>query len=191
MDSPRRRRIGRLLQLAIVAVGVISAIVWISRKTSFRDHVQISTTPTDTAPPAALGGGDMRIVSTDTALALTLRGDRLMAGLSEQMVARIRSRVMTEGRGSEGGGSGAAFGDMIRRTVAGAMGTQLAFPLSDVRQVRGEGGRVFIDRTAGESTELFQNVKIDGEGGDSRFRPEDIDALAEAVRARKAELGQR
>lgn len=132
-----------------------------------------------------LGPGDIRIVNEDNAVELTLVGDRITAGLSDQVVNKVRRELDTTGRNESG--IGANIANMVKGAVANSIGSRVAFPLSDVKDVRYEDGRLVFEWK--KEHRIFDQSKVNGKRTDESFRPDDARRFVDAVRARKRQLG--
>jgi hypothetical protein len=186
MDSANRRRVGRLLQIGIVMVGLLVIGSWAYRKVGVRERVQFEMPAAPaTETSRALGPGDLRIYSLDSAVAVTLSGDRLLAGLSEKTTAEVRSRMERESS-RDTSGLGGAIAGMVKRTVATAIGTQMVYPLAEIREVRFDDGYIVLEKDGGGTTRLFENVKVDGSRENGRFRAEDVRSLNAALLQRRS-----
>jgi hypothetical protein len=96
----------------------------------------------------ALGPGDIRIATTDSAVEIALIGDSLVAGLGASTRNKIKSA--TDTNGVSGTGIGASFERMIKSTVANALDHELEIPISEISRVEYENGLlVFYDKKGG------------------------------------------
>jgi hypothetical protein len=134
------------------------------------------------AAPAPLGPGDVRIVTADSGIDLALIGDSISTGLSPYALDKVRRD--TDTAKVTGTGFGASIEKMVKGAVAGAIGTRVAFPLSAVKDVRYEGGRLQFE-WAGTPVNLFEHSKVNGRPVLESFPPDDARRFVEAVRARK------
>ena len=130
----------------------------------------------------SLGEGDVRIVASNGGVDLALIGDSISTGLSAQALRTVRAE--TDTAAVSGTGFGAQIEKMVKGTVQGAVGTRIAFPISDVREVRYDGEKLVFEWT-GKPRTLFDKTKIDGKPLLASFAPEDARRFAEAVNARK------
>lgn len=130
----------------------------------------------------SLAEGDVRIVSTNGGIDLALIGDSISTGLSPQALRTVRQE--TDTASVSGTGLGAQIERAVKGTVQGAIGKRVAFPITDVREVRYEGGTLVFD-WVGEPRKLLENTKIDGKPLLASFAPEDARRFAAAVNARK------
>lgn len=136
----------------------------------------------------SLGPGDMRIYNADSSVDLVLVGDRITAGLSERVLADVRRS--TDSSASTDSGLGGAIATLVKKTVATALSTRVAFPLADLNDVRYDGRRLVFDWKRGRSNDLFSASRVNGRRTDDSFRAPDAERFVEAVRERKRELGQ-
>lgn len=133
-------------------------------------------------PPTPLGPGDVRIVTVDSGIDLALLGDSISAGLSPYALGKVRRE--TDTATVTGTGFGASIEKMVKGAVAGAIGTRVAFPLTAVKDVRYDAGRLQFE-WAGKPTNLFENTKVNGRPVLESFAPDDARGFVAAVRARK------
>lgn len=177
---------GLLIVLALGTVGL-----WASRRFGRPRHmVHVERQ----APAAdALGPGDVRIYSRDSALDVVLVGDRILAGLSPKTIDRVRTRVEAS-RTRDSSGLGAMIAGQVRSAVASNIGVHVMYPLSEVRDLSFRDGHLYLVRTDGSETEVLGNVRVndDAVGGRSGqgivVSEDDAQRFIAAVRARQAEL---
>ena len=180
-----RRLIASLVRSGLVVLAVVVVIAWFTRHMPHRRHMQVQV-QSEAVPPAVLGPGDLRIYNTDSSVDLTLAGDKILAGLSEKTVAKVKSGLDSATRRDSGaGGLGASIGQIVRNSVAGAIGTHAVFPLADIRDIRDDDGRIFVDWTDGGHHELFESTKVNGVKASKSFDPADVKRFVAAVRTRK------
>jgi hypothetical protein len=182
MANPSRRLVAGLIRLALVILAIVIVAGYVKRKRHRDFHVATA------AAPDSLGAGDLRIYNTDSTVDLVLQGDRILAGLSPKMVEQIKAKIDTS-TSKDSSGLGASIGNIVKRSVAGAIGTHAAFPLAEVRDLRYVNGQVRFDWTDGRERQIFENTDINGTKASKSFREEDVQRLIAAVRARKAESG--
>jgi hypothetical protein len=161
--------------LAIAFVGG-----YFARKRSGSTHVRVRT---EAAVLDSLAPGDMRIYNADSTVDLVLKGDEILAGLSPQTVAKIQNQLDTSAS-RDTIGIGASISQIVKKSVAGAIGTHAAFPLSDIRDIRYEGDQIVFDWRDGGKHQIFGGTKINNGRVSSSFRREDAERFVEAVRAR-------
>jgi hypothetical protein len=140
---------------------------------------------TEAAVLDSLAPGDMRIYNTDSTVDLVLKGDEILAGLSPKTVAKIQGQLDTSASGDTSG-IGASISQIVKKSVAGAIGTHAAFPLSDIRDIRYEGEQIVFDWKGGGKHQIFGSTKVNGGRVSNSFRREDAERFVEAVRARLA-----
>ncbi len=128
--------------------------------------------------------GDVVITTTNGEVSLALIGDSVLMGLSERTLRKVGESTDTTALKARDG-----FGAWMEKTVKGAvqrgLSYRIAYPLSDVQNVRYEDGGIRFD-LRDEKTFSFDNVKVD----DKRpaldaFSQEDAQRFVSAVRARK------
>jgi hypothetical protein len=189
MDLAARRRTYNLVRAGLIAATIaIVAIYFVMRRSPM--HRTSMRLESEAPAPVALAAGDMQIVSDDGSVELVLMGDRILAGLSPKTQANVRSEL-EKSSAKDTAGLGGSIAAMVKKTVAGAIGTHMAYPLSDIREIRYEGGRMVIVSNDGHENKLFGNTKVNGRELSNSFRPEDVQRFTEAVRARQAALRRR
>jgi hypothetical protein len=135
----------------------------------------------------ALGPGDVSIVTTDNGIDLALIGDSISTGLSQSALAKVRAETDTS-KVSSGGFAG-DIEKMVKGKVQSAIGTRVSFPISAVRDVRYENGRIVFDWN-GKSPGVFDNTRINRKPLLESFAPADAERFVDAVRARKRATGR-
>ena len=138
--------------------------------------------PADAAASDSLAEGDVRIVTTNGGIDLALIGDSISTGLSPQALQTVRAE--TDTASVSGSGFGAELEKMVKGTVQGAVGKRIAFPISDVREVRYDGEKLVFG-WSGKPRTLFDKAKINGKPLLASFAAEDARRFADAVNARK------
>ena len=131
----------------------------------------------------ALGPGDIRIASTDSAVEVAIVGDSIVAGLG----ARVRDKVTAnlDTMKVSGTGMGASIEKMVKGAVADALDHEVEFSLEQFSDVQAQGGRlVFFDKD-GKPMNMFKSKDKDRDDSKS-FSPEDAQAFVAAFKARKA-----
>jgi hypothetical protein len=179
-----RRLVAALVRTGLVVLAIIVVVTWFTRHMPHRRHMQLQV-QSEAPPAAALGPGDLRIYNTDSSVDLTLQGNRILAGLSEKTVARVKSKLDSATRRDSGSGLGASIGQIVRQSVAGAIGTHAVFPLADIRDIHDDNGHIVVDWTDGGHHELFESTKVNGVKASNSFNPDDVRRFVAAVRARK------
>jgi hypothetical protein len=127
----------------------------------------------------ALGPGDIRVATTDSALEVALIGDSLVAGLGA--ATRNKIKAATDTASVSGNGIGASLEKMIKSTVAGALDHEVRVPLSEISDVTYEDGMlVFYDRNG----KRMKITNKDRNGEKSRFAESDAQQFIAAFRAK-------
>jgi hypothetical protein len=177
-----RRFLAGLFRIALVVFAIVLISGYVRRKFSHDTrHVRIQ----QEAPAAeALGPGDIRIFDADSAVDLTLQGDKILAGLSPKTIAQVKGEIDKSTDGDTAG-LGASISQIVKRSVAGAIGTHAVFPLSDIKDIRYENDQIVFDWADGGKHEIFGGTKVNGSSKSKSFRKEDAMRFIQAVRARK------
>jgi hypothetical protein len=128
--------------------------------------------------------GDIRIVSVDSGVDLALLGDTVSGGLSQYSLAKVKRE--TDTLTVKGTGVGADIERMVKGTVQSAVATRVAFPVSAVRDVRYEGGRIIFDWND-KPRYLFGKMNVNKKDVMGSFSPADAERFVDAVRARRRE----
>ena len=179
--SSSRRFIAGLFRFGLVLLAIFFVSGYFMRRMPSRRHVRVQTEP----PPAdSLGPGDIRIFDADSAVDLTLMGDKILAGLSPKTIAQVKSEI-DKSANADSTGIGGSISQIVKRSVAGAIGTHAVFPLSDIRDIRYENNQIVFDWVDGGKHELFGSAKVNGSKASKSFSREDAMRFIQAVRARK------
>ena len=133
----------------------------------------------DAARNPELGPKDVRIVSTDGVLVLSLIGDTVRMQLSDSLRNSVGAEI-TKDVDSSGDKSG--IGNLIAKTVStavtGAMGFVVRVPATDVKNLRFEDGHIRFDVKNSDS-----KVKINGDANkNAKFTEADARRFIEAVK---------
>jgi hypothetical protein len=174
--------IAGLFRIGLVLLGIVVIGGYIGHRMPRQSHMRVRTEATALD---SLAAGDIRIYNTDSSVDLVLKGNEILAGLSPVMVAKIRNQLDTSAS-QDTSGLGASISQIVKKSVAGAIGTHAAFPLSDIRDIRYEGQQIVFDWKDGGHHQIFGGTKVNGGRVSNSFRPEDADRFIEAVRARMA-----
>jgi hypothetical protein len=199
----RRRWIARAIKVGLVGVAVIVVMAWVhARRGGDRTEFRIEPHPEPTVGvepsaearsaatrsiEATLEPGDTFIFNKDSSINLVLRGAEVLAGLSPQMRAKITQEI-AQSTTDDTTGFGAAIANVVKTTVASAIGTHAVYPLRTIRDMEYRDGRIFIVRNNGVKIELLGNIKSDGVEVSRTFAPDEAQRFIDAVRARKREL---
>ncbi|MEO7456392.1 MAG: hypothetical protein ABIY52_09025 [Gemmatimonadaceae bacterium] len=128
-----------------------------------------------------LGSGDVRITNRDGGVDLALIGDSISGGLSEKTLAKVRSDIDTTK--VKGTGFGADIEKMVKGTVQSALTTRVAYPLSAVKDVRYENGKIVFEWNG--KAQSFGKVNVDGKDVLESFSESEAKRFVDAVHARK------
>lgn len=186
MELATRRRTYRLVRAGLIVLTIGVVAIWFLRRAP-REEIQIQA---EAPSVESLGPGDIQIYNSDSTVDLVLQGDRILAGLSPQTIAKIRAELETS-IAKDTSGVGGTIAQMVKRTVAGAIGTRVVYNLAEIRDVRYDDGELVLERERGGEAELFKNTKVDGKPLSKSFRPEDAQRFIAAVRQRKNSMAHR
>jgi len=173
-----------MFRIGLVLLAIFFVSRYFVRKSPGRSHVRVRTEATAVD---SLAPGDIRIYNADSSVDLVLKGNEILAGLSPVMVAKIKNQLDTSAS-HDTSGIGASISQIVKKSVAGAIGTHASFPLSDIRDIRYEGQQIVFDWKDGGHHQIFGSTKVNGDRVSNSFRPEDADRFIEAVHARMARL---
>jgi len=181
MSASSRRWIAGLIRVGLVVLAIVLVSGYIGRHISHRrHHVHVQR---DVPSADLLGPGDLRIYNADSAVDLVLVGDKILAGLSPKTVATIKDKIEASAS-RDTSGLGGSIAQIVKTSVAGAIGTHAAFPLSDIRDIRYEGDQIVIDWKDGGNRQLFGSSNVNGNKVSNSFRAEDARRFIDAVHAR-------
>jgi hypothetical protein len=175
-----RRVVGGLIRFGLVILACWLVIAWVRRKVSSHNHVRVEAQ----APPDSLGPGDMRIYNADSSVDVVLMGNKILAGLSSKTVAKIKSGL-DESRSGDTSGFGGMVSQIVKSSVAGAIGTHAVFPLADIKDIHYADGKIRVQWTDGSDRELFSGTSVNHQKVSDSFNEADAKRFVEAVRARK------
>jgi hypothetical protein len=180
--SSSRRFISGLVQIGLVVLAIVFISGYFRHRVPSTPHVRVQTDP---APATdSLGPGDLRIYNADSSVDLVLVGDKILAGLSPKTVAKVKSELDKSASGDTAG-FGGSISQIVKRSVAGAIGTHAVFPLSEIKDIRYENEQIVFDWKDGTKHEMFNGTQVNKEKVSKTFRREDAERFIEAVRARK------
>lgn len=129
-----------------------------------------------------LGPGDIEITNADSSVDMALVGQKIVVKLSDKTMTKVHQE--TDTTGVQGSGLSASIEKMVKRTVASALGQQMEYPLSEVKDARYENGAIVID-VNGKEPRLLANTQVGGKKLMESFRPDDAKRFVAAVNARK------
>lgn len=181
MEPSSRRIVGRLVQVGLVVLAIVIAGSWLSGRKHKRAR---NTVPSRIVKVDSLGPGDVRIVSEDSSVSVTLQGDRLLAGLSPKTISRIRAGLDSSAA-KDTGGLGGSIAQMVKKTVSENIDAQMAYSLSGVADMRYDEGYIVLVKTDGNEQRLFSSTKVGDEK--PKFSSEDAQRLIAAFHARRGQ----
>jgi hypothetical protein len=130
----------------------------------------------------ALGPGDIRIASTDSAIELALIGDSLTTGFGAKTRAKIAEA--TDTASVKNTGFAGDLEKMVKKSVAGALDHELHFPLSTISDARYENGLVQFYDANGRPMHMFEQKNRVNDR--VVFSESDAKAFIAAFKAKKA-----
>lgn len=172
------------MSFGLVIFAFALAFVWIKHRIhvpTVGKHVRVETQ----MPPDTLGPGDVRLYNNDSTVDIVLLGDNILAGLSAKTVAKVKGSL--EDSKGDTTGFGGMISSIVRSSVAGAIGTHAVFPLSEVKDIQYDGGRIRVTWMDGGNHDLFGDAKVKVDKGEvsHSFNEADAKRFVAAVRARK------
>ena len=131
--------------------------------------------------PPAVGGDSVAITATDGSVVLALARDSVWMGLSPAMLAEVQAKTDTAGAGR---GLGGMIERKVKSTVASALRTRIAVPVSDIEDVSYDAGAIRFSLRRDPGTIDFDDVKVGDRRSLESFREEDARLFVDSVRAR-------
>lgn len=184
-----RRIIGGLIRVALVFVAIFAVSRYLNRGSSHKaasKHIDMNVKLEANAPPDSLGPGDLRIYNSDSTVDLVLRGNDILAGLSPRLVEQIKAKIDTS-TSKDSTGIGAGIAKIVKKSVAGAIGTHAVFPVADIDDIRYERDQIVIDWKSGRQHSIFENANVNNRKASKTFRQEDAERFIAAVKSRMDE----
>lgn len=129
-----------------------------------------------------LGPGDVKVVNEDSSVEMAVVGQQIIVRFSDKTMEKIRQETDTTHTDSGFGGS---IERMVKRTVQSALGQQMIYPLSGVRDAKYQDGSIVIESTDNKQPRLFTNTKFNGRKLLESFRPDDAKRFVDAVNKKK------
>lgn len=129
-----------------------------------------------------LGPGDVKVVNEDSSVEMAVVGQQIVVRFSDKTMEKIRQQTDTTHTDSGFGGS---IERMVKRTVQSALGRQMTYPLSDVRDAKYEDGAIVLDANSGKQQHLLANSNFNGKKLLESFRPDDAKRFVDAVNKKK------
>lgn len=125
--------------------------------------------------------------SRDGAVKLALTDDHIYFALSDSVLSTAEAEMAREAEDREGVGS--VVGGMVRRGVSKALRFRAAYPVSEVRDLRWEGGRLVIEFTDGR-TGPADDFQINDEPAGEAFEREQVEAFRTELMRLKRQRGE-
>jgi len=184
MTVSSRRVVAGLIRFALVILAIvfISGYFFHKMPTRSKHTMRIET---EVPPPAALVPGDMRIYNRDSSVDLVLAGNNILAGLSPKTIAKVKDAVNAKTAG-ETTGLGGSIAQIVKTSVASAIGTHASYPVSEIRDIRYEDNTIVVEWKNGDERQLFSNTTVQGEKVSRTFPQEDAELFIAAVKDRMA-----
>lgn len=183
MTVSSRRVVAGLVRFGLVLLAIVFVSGYFIRKMPTRRHTM--RVETEVPPPEALAPGDLRIYNRDSTVDLILAGNNILAGLSPKTIARVKNAV-NEKTAGETTGFGGSIAQIVKSSVASAIGTHASFPVSEIRDIRYENNTIVFDWKNGDKHELFGHTTVDKEKVSHTFPQEDAERFIAAVKDRMA-----
>lgn len=192
-ERKRRRITYRLVQLGLVVVTVGIAVAFVANRVTIngdrdveaRTEVRVST---DVPDATQLGPGDMQLLNQERTVELILQGPHIYAGLSPEMVERIRSEISSKGPDDSSGLAG-IIASQVKAQVSDKIGIHARFDVRDISDIRLEGERLVIEWRSGKDQDLFGSDRTDRRRGNTnRFSRDEALRFIELVKARQREI---
>jgi hypothetical protein len=136
-------------------------------------------------PELARRPEEVRILTRNGAAFMSLRGDQVVAGLSDslrEVVAMEMKREMPK----DGSGLGGMISEAVRSGIAKLLDKEIAVPVSEIRDIEYRGNRIVIVYKDPKHKPLlnFDTIENDNEALLEQFREEDARRLVDAVRVK-------
>jgi hypothetical protein len=183
MTVSSRRVVAGLVRFGLVLLAIVFVSGYFIHKMPTRRHTM--RVETEAPPSEALAPGDLRIYNRDSTVDLILVGNNILAGLSPKTIAKVKSAVQEKTAG-ETTGFGGSIAQIVKTSVASAIGTHASFAVSEIRDIRYENNTIVFDWKNGDKHELFGNTTVDKERVSHTFPREDAERFIAAVKDRMA-----
>ena len=184
MTVSSRRVIAGLIRFGLVLLAIVFVSGYFIHKRPARSKHTMRM-ETEVPPPSALAPGDMRIYNRDSSVDLILKGNSILAGLSPKTIAKVKDAV-NEKTSGETTGIGGSIAQIVKSSVASAIGTHASYPLNEIRDIRYEDNTIVFEWRNGDEHEMFRDTKVDGEKVSRTFSQEDAERFIAAVKDRMA-----
>lgn len=184
MQLRQRRVVSRFIQISLIALAVGIAIAWVARRVPETQEVRMQFDP-----PAltTLGAGDVQVYNVDSTLDLVLLGDKIYAGLSPQMVAKVREKLARES-GRDTSGFGGAIATLVKQQVSEKIAARIVYDVHDISDIRYDEPNLVFEWRSGREQRPFEKIQIDGNRNANRFTRAEAERFISAVKARQREL---
>ena len=146
-----------------------------------RDADHSAAASASSSASGAASADDVRIQTTTGELDLALVGDTISAGLAQRALEKAREATDTAKVSATG--LGGSIERLVKSSVQQGLSSRVAFPVSAVKDVRYEDGRIQFEWNE-RPTRLFEQTKVNGKPFLESFRPDDAQRFVDAVRAR-------
>jgi hypothetical protein len=186
MDLKNRKRVIFWVRLGLIFGTVVFILSWVGGRVG--EKIDAISVETQAPASASLNPGDVQIITTDGNFDLTLQGDKILAGLSEKMVAKVRDDIAKETDKAQSG-LGAVIAGAVKSGVASAIGMHVSYALANVKEIRFRDGRIILVTMDGDTHALAGDSKDANTSDKAVFAEADAQRFMEAVSARKKELG--
>ena len=133
--------------------------------------------------PVQLGEGDIRITSRGGEIDLMLVGDKIVAGLSDSVLAKVRAETDTSALEAEND-LGASIEKFVKSTVQKTLAKRIEYPLADVEDASYEDGRIVFEYRDGAKFQMLESSKSDDIPVLASFSEEDSKRFVAAVKSR-------
>ncbi len=179
MQLSTRRAIGGLVRAGLVVLAVLVAGIWLANRVKHRERGGL---PSAIVRSETINPGDVRIVSAEGGVSITLQGNRVLAGLSPATIAKVRGEL-ERSAAKDTSGLGGSIAKIVKQTVSENISAQVAYAVADIREVTYEDGRIVLHMNDGKTNRLFENAKVSNER--PVFSSEDAERFIAAFNERK------
>ena len=133
----------------------------------------------------AAAPGEVRIVSTNGVAFLALRGEQVVAGLSDSLRQVVAVEMKKEMSKHESG-LGGMIQKAVRSGVEKLLDKEIAVPVSEIRDIDYRDNRIVIVYKDGKSKRMvnFESIKHDDQHLLEQFAEDDARKLVDAVRVK-------
>ena len=133
----------------------------------------------------AAAPGEVRIVSTNGVAFLALRGEQVVAGLSDSLRQVVAVEMKKEMSKHESG-LGGMIQNAVRSGVEKLLDKEIAVPVSEIRDIDYRDNRIVIVYKDGKSKRMvnFESIKHDDQHLLEQFAEDDARKLVDAVRVK-------